>query len=85
MKVQFIRRRKRNCAYPPIGRYISNVPFKGDFEDVELADGEFEPGPLRPDGNRQPYAEASVLQNLRARAQGRAAFPNADVRQGGWR
>lgn len=79
MKVQFARRWKR-CAYPPNGKYISNAQFQGNFEDIEISDNEFKFQQLRPDGNRQPAAEADILSNIRARAQGRAAFPDADVR-----
>tara|TARA_R100001244_G_scaffold25113_4_gene25559 strand:+ start:18464 stop:18718 length:255 start_codon:yes stop_codon:yes gene_type:complete len=74
-------RKQKRCAYPPTGRYIGNSPFLGTFEDLEIKDPEnFKlPTQLRPDGARSPQAEANILGRIRAKAQGRAAFPDANV------
>lgn len=74
-------RKQKRCAYPPTGRYGSNSPFEGKFEDIEIKDPDYFKLPiqLRPDGVRQPQAEASVLGRIRAKAQGRAGFPDANV------
>ena len=74
-------RRIKRCAYPPIGKYVSNGPFEGSFEDLELKSFKVFPQ-LRPDGVRQPTVEATILGKLVAKAQGRAGFPDADVESG---
>ena len=78
----FIRaRRIKRCAYPPIGKYVAHESFKGKFEDLELESIKEFPQ-LRPDGVRQPQAEATILGKLVAKKQGRAGFPDADVESG---
>lgn len=74
-------RRQKRCAYPAIGKYTGPPTFEGRFEDLEIKDPEgFKlPIQIRPDGVRQPAAEASILGRIRAKLQGRAGFPDANV------
>jgi hypothetical protein len=76
-------RKSGRCAYPPIGSYITNVPFKKKFGDLELR--RIDPSELpqlRPDGSRQPQSEASVLGRIVVIRQGRAGFPDIDIESG---
>lgn len=76
-------RRKKGCAYPPIGRYTSNVPFKKKFEALEIKPCSGADLPqLRPDGVRQPAAEATILGKMIIIKQGRAGFPDVDIESG---
>ena len=79
--MQIRARRIKRCAYPPIGKYVSHAPFKGKFKDLELESIKVFPQ-LRPDGVRQPQAEATILGKMVAKAQGRAGFPDADIESG---
>lgn len=79
--MQIRARRIKRCAYPPIGRYVVNEPFKGKFEDLELESIKEFPR-LRPEGARQSQTEAVILGKLVAKKQGRAGFPDADIESG---
>jgi len=86
--MQISARRYRNrFAYPLTCRAVGRAPFIGKFEDVEIKDpAGFElPIQLRPDGVRQPQVEASILGNIRVIVQGRAGFPDADIRNGAYK
>ena len=74
-------RRQKRCAYPKIGKYNGSPVFEGTFEDLEIKDppGFKLPIQLRPDGVRQPAAEATILGRIRAKLQGRAGFPDSNV------
>ena len=73
------------CAYPPIGKYMGTPPTAKSFEQHEIKDNGFEPGmQLRPDGVRQPQAEANILANIRAIKQGRGSI-NGDILTAAWR
>lgn len=63
-------KRKSRCAYPPIGSYSTNQPAK-EFPEIQSVD--ISGIQLRPDGARQPEAEANVLGRLRAILECRAS------------
>jgi hypothetical protein len=66
------RRSNGACAYPPIGKYIGTPTTAKSFEAHEIKDQNFVVGTrLRPEGARQPEAEARILANIRAIDQGR--------------
>lgn len=66
------RRSGGRCAYPPTGRYVSSPTIAKSFEQHEIKDNNFVPGGrLRPEGARQPEAEARILANIRSIDQGR--------------
>jgi hypothetical protein len=83
--MKIIARKTGRCAYPPIGGYIGTPPTAKSFEQHEIKDNNFVPGmQLRPDGVRQPYAEAAILGNIRAIDQGRGSL-NGDIMTSAWR
>lgn len=63
--------RIRRCFLPPIARHIKPPGAIGKFKDIEIPKITFLPQ-LRPDGVRQPEAEANILSRMVAVAQGRA-------------
>jgi len=66
------RRSDGRCAYPKIGTYSSTPTVAKSFERHEIKDNNFVPGTrLRPEGARQPEAEARILANIRSIDQGR--------------
>ncbi len=66
------RRSDGKCAWPPIGQYADPPTIAKSFERHEIKDNNFIPGTrLRPEGVRQPEAEARILANIRAIDQGR--------------
>lgn len=76
-------RRRKGCAYPPIGSYMSNDPFKGKLKAIEIKPCSGADFPqLRPDGARQPAAEATILGKMIIIKQGRAGFPDVDIESG---
>jgi hypothetical protein len=78
-------RKTGRCAYPPTGKYIGTPPMAKSFKQHEIKDDKFVPGmQLRPDGVRQPAAEANILGNIRAIDQGRASI-NGDIMTSAWR
>ena len=58
--------------YPPTAKYIGTPPKAKSFEAHEIPKIDVSGIQLRPDGARQPYAEARVLGNIVAILQGRA-------------
>jgi len=74
--MQIKAKKSGRCAYPPIGRYISTPPMAKNPHIIK-------PNvainiQLRPDGARQPTAEARVLANINLIAQGFGPI-NGDV------
>lgn len=83
--MKIIARKPGWCAYPPTGKYIGSPPAAKSFEEHEIKDDNFIPGiQLRPDGVRQPTAEAAILNNIRAVDQGRTSR-NLDPLTSAWR
>jgi hypothetical protein len=83
--MEIIARKIGRCAYPPIGQYIGTPPAAQSFERHEIKDHNFVPGMrLRPEGVRQPTAEANILANIRAIDQGRGSL-NGDIMTSAWR
>lgn len=83
--MKIIARRTGRCAYPPTGSYVGTPPAAKSFESHEIKDNNFVPGmQLRPDGVRQPTAEAAILSNIRAVDQGRTCL-NLDPLTSVWK
>ena len=61
-------KKSKRCAFPPIGRHIS-PPGPCDKLDLIIPSNFISPQ-LRPDGARQPTAEANVLSRMKAVALG---------------
>ena len=64
-------RKKNGCVYPPIGKYIDPPPAAKSFEQHEVHKVDLPGVQLRPDGVRQPAAEARILGTIVAIIQGR--------------
>ena len=62
--MQIIARRTGRCTYPPTGRYISTPPAANNFKQHEIQLNPVIGLQLRPDGARQPAAEARILGNI---------------------
>jgi hypothetical protein len=62
--MQIIAKKTKRCAYPPIGRYISTPPAAKSFEAHQIQFNSVAGVQLRPDGVRQPAAEARILANI---------------------
>lgn len=69
--MEIIAKRTGRCTYPPIGQYIGTPPAAKSFKRHEIVKVDISGIQLRPDGARQPEAEARVLGNIVTILQGR--------------
>jgi len=62
--MQILAKKTGRCAYPPIGRYAFTPPAAKSFEQHQIQVNPVAGMQLRPDGVRQPTAEARILGNI---------------------